>query len=287
MNFSLKHLAKQITPPVIWDAVRKGLVKPERPFTYEGRFDSFDSAYHKYPEATNYHSGVSEAAEYESAKTKLEAFNKGDDPQDAAHLTRLNFLPTLLSLYDKEIISILDVGGGLGTSFIDLKYCIPEKSISMTVLELPNVAKSGAKLFEGHKDIQFVDKMPLGKDRFDLVHFGSSLQYCQNYQDTIKKAASLNPQIIAISYTAMGPALTFVAVQLNMPGRVIPRLVFNKKELLKMLEDEGYMLIHQSVYFRDGISFVNYASPINETRHWNIVFRRKTAEEQNEAIKKI
>jgi putative methyltransferase (TIGR04325 family) len=270
----IKNVIKQVTPPIIWNALRKRLA-PSRPaVTYEGQFKSFEEVRRQYPESTNYHSPASEAEEFDQAAWKLKRFESGELPEEGITLHRLNFLPTLLSFHFADGISVLDVGGGLGVSFIDLMFSLPGKPISMTVLELPATAAQGRELFHAYKDISFVDSLPGPDAHFDVVYFGSSLQYFEDYRGFLKRITDLKPEIVAISDTTMGDAAAFVAAQVNMAGRVIPRLVFNLPELVRFFSSNGYALLHKSLNHSDFHNFANYEPPISGTGHWNLVFRR-------------
>jgi len=270
----MKRLLKQVIPPFLWDMARRKLTAAPVRVTYEGRFESFEEVARKYHDFTSYHSSVSEEAELEEGRKRLGRFESGKAPEDTVTLPRLNFLPTLLSAYPGEKTAILDVGGGLGISFLDLKFSLPQRDFTMTVLELPSMIQRGSDLFENYPEIDFSSSLSDEGRGIDVVHFGSSLQYFEDYQGILKRVADLHPDLIVISDTTMGDADSFVAAQVNMAERVIPRMVFNRKELEGICADQGYDLVHRSVNYSQGLSFSNYDAPVSETRHWNLVFQR-------------
>ena len=274
MNPNIKTLIKGITPPLLWDAVRGMAVDVKPPVTYEGTFKTFDEVRRHYPETTNYHSADSEAEEYELAAGKLAHFQNGDIPEEGVTLPRLNFLPALLSLHGADTVSVLDVGGGLGVSFIDLMFSLPGKPVSMTVMELPETAARGRELFRDCKGISFIDTFPGPAAKFDVIYFGSSLQYFEDYRGILEQAMDLKPGLVVIADTTMGEGATFVAAQVNMANRVIPRMVFNLPEVVGLFVSKGFGLLHKSVNPEGAHNFSNYAPPVSGTRHWNLVFRR-------------
>ena len=274
MNPKIKKLIKGITPPLLWDAVRGVAVGTKPPVTYEGIFETFDEVRRHYPSTTNYHSERSEAEEFEQAAGKLRLFVNGKIPEEGITLPRMNFLPALLSLHPGEKVSVLDVGGGLGVSFINLMFSLPGRLTSMTVMELPATAARGRELFRDYEGISFIDALPGPKARFDVVYFGSSLQYFEDYRGILRQAMDLKPDLIAIIDTTMGDGATFVAAQINMKNRVIPRMVFNRAEMVGLFISNGYGLLHKSINPNGNHNFANYASPVSDTRHWNLVFRR-------------
>ena len=269
-----KKLIKGITPPLLWDAVRSMAVDTKPPVTYEGDFKTFDEVRRHYPETTNYHSEASETDEFKQAIRKLERFVNGEIPEEGITLPRLNFLPTLLSLLAGKDISVLDVGGGLGVSFIDLMFSLPGKPVSMTVMELPETAARGRDLFRDYNDISFIDTFPGPDAKFDVIYFGSSLQYFEDYRGILGQAMDLNPGLVVIADTTMGEGATFIAAQVNMAHRVIPRMVFNLPEVVELFVSKGFGLLHKSVNPEGAHNFSNYAPPVSGTRHWNLVFRR-------------
>lgn len=274
MNSNIKRLIKAATPPFLWDAVRCAVVGPRSPVTYEGTFKTFEEVRCYYPKSAAYHSADSEAEEYKLALAKLSHFHDGYIPEETDALPRLNFLPTLLSLHSSKTVSVLDVGGGLGVSFIDLMFSLPEKNFSMTVMELTETAKRGRELFRDCKGISFTDMFPSPAVKFDVIYFGSSLQYFEDYRGILQQAINLSPELIAIADTTMGEGASFVAAQVNMSNRVIPRMVFNLHEVAELFISRGFGLIHKSVNPAGANKFSNYAPPISRTRHWNLAFAR-------------
>ena len=212
--------------------------------------------------------------EIDQALNKLERFRNGDIPEEGVTLPRLNFLPTLLSLHPKESPSVLDVGGGAGISFIDLMFSLPGKSVSMTVLELPETAARARGILCDYHGLSFTDVFPGAEARFDVVYFGSSLQYFEDYRGILGRVMGLQAGLVVIADTTMGDGPTFVAAQVNMANRVIPRMVFNLSELTAVFAEGGYALLHKSINPDANHNFSNYPPPVSETRHWNLVFRR-------------
>lgn len=274
MKSKIFQFIKQFTPPIIWGFVRRLVVPAPTRHTYTGMFSSFSEVSASFSDATNYHSGESELVEVEGATCKLLKYESSQVPEEGPTLQRLNFLPTVLSTLRRNSLNILDVGGGLGTTFIDLKFCLPNKAILMTVVELPSVVENGRKIFRRYPDIKFVSAFPKDRSGFDVIYFGSSLQYFENYTLILNDSAHLGPEFIVIADTTMGPAPSFVCAQINMQDRAIPRMAFNKSELIELLDKCNYRLVHQSINYAPANSFDNYELPASLTAHWNLVFQR-------------
>lgn len=275
MNQKIKMLIKGLIPPVLWDALRSRIVHTRSAVTYEGQFRTFEEVRLHYPEFTNYHSAASELQEVECARKKLKCFEEKKWPEDSPALSRLNFLPCLLTLFQSNTISVLDIGGGYGETFLSLKGALPGRHVRVTVVELPATVECAAEVFCDDPDIRFVERIPEGGEKFDAIHFGSSLQYFENYREILDRVIALDPGLLVISDTTMGEAETFVAAQVNMAGRAIPRLVFNRAEVTGHIVSQGLGLLHVSANFSGGLDFSNYEHPISATAHWNMVFGRK------------
>jgi putative methyltransferase (TIGR04325 family) len=268
---------KQFIPPIVWNGVRNLLVPKPASLTYMGCYSSFADVVAAFPSSTGYHTENSEEIEIFEAQNRLMRFESGDLPEYGPTLSRKNFLPILLSLAPSDEVTILDVGGGMGNTFLDLKFSLPGKKFTMTVVELQTIAESSKVLFARYPEIEFVSGFPIGgRMTFDVVYFGSSLQYFENYVAILEQVSSLAPDMIVIADTTIGSAPTFACAQVNMIGRVIPRIVFNKEELIKILLRLGYRLTHQSVNYSREHVFDNYDEPARSTVHWNLLFQRDT-----------
>lgn len=275
MKSGILRICRQCTPPIIWNFLRRMIIGyPPKNVTYTGMFTSFSEVSKNVLGTTNYHSEQSERTEVEEAQYKLLKYESGQVPETGATLPRRNFLPTALSFSSRKFMSILDVGGGLGTTFIDLKFSLPTKSIAVTIVELPSVVEVAREIFQKYPDIRFVSAFPKGDGYFDVIYFGSSLQYFENYISILQDSAALGPEFVVIADTTIGPAPSFACAQINMHGRVIPRMVFNMSELVATFAQHNYHLVHQSINYSPAHVFDNYAPPAGLTAHWNLVFQR-------------
>ena len=91
----------------------------------------------------------------------------------------------------------------------------------------------------------------------------------------LREVMSYQPPFIVISDTPMGNIDTFACAQINMPGIVIPRWVFNQNEIDLILKSGGYELIHESGNYYPFHNFNNYPSNYQGIAHKNIIFMRK------------
>jgi putative methyltransferase (TIGR04325 family) len=110
------------------------------------------------------------------------------------------FIP--FSFLKSEDLSILDFGGGGGSTFtLAQKYFGPIIK-SWTIVETPQMVKSAAISY--HPKLNFVsDIRGLNPLLYDLVIFSSSLQYCDDPEAVLRSVAMLEAEYIWITRTAI------------------------------------------------------------------------------------
>lgn len=188
---------------------------------------------------------------------------------------RTNFLPTLLSMFPREKIRVLDIGGGLNNSYEYLKYSI-KKEIHVTVFDQSPTVKNGMKLYFENSEIKFTDRLPMAGEYFDVVYFGSSLQYFSDFRSLMHEISKLNPVLIVVTDSSFGVVKSFACKQINMPDVEIPYMVINRDEFELVSEECGYKCIHQSINLDAIQNFENYQQPYNLTKSFNFVLQKVT-----------
>lgn len=121
-----------------------------------------------------------------------------------------------------------------------------------------------------------VNLSDLKNRNFDVVYFGSSLQYFEDYRESILLALKGSLQVVLIADTPVGDLETFVTCQINMEYRKIPRWVFSLSEIKEIFKDEEYELIEiASVDWHSNIhNFLNFPEEYHHISHKNMVFSR-------------
>lgn len=109
----------------------------------------------------------------------------------------------------------------------------------------------------------------------DIVYYGSSLQYFDDNSKILTEAIQYKPRYVIVSDAPMGVQETFACAQVNMPGIVIPRWVFNQNEIIRLFDYGGYELIHESANYYPFHNFYSYREPYQSIMHKNLIFVRK------------
>ena len=134
-------------------------------------------------------------------------------------------------------------------------------------MELPATCRLGRKIIP---EVKFVSKIPT--KHFDVVMFCSSLQYFEQYKCVIAEALQGMPDLFILTDTPSGSAATFVCAQINIVNRAIPIWIFNRIELIELIEAFGYKLRMKSLSHFPFHNFDNYEMNSSETYFTNFIF---------------
>ncbi len=147
-----------------------------------------------------------------------------------------------LASREARTLRILDYGGGLGYYYCVARAVLPGVAIEYHCKEVPAMVREGRRLNPGviwHEDDSCLD------EAYDLVMFGSSLQYLRQWRQQVKLAARATTRY---AYFADTPIVTgvpgFLALQ-RLRGAAMPYQVLNKADLLAALADAGLCLLRE------------------------------------------
>lgn len=160
----------------------------------------------------------------------------------------LPFLVALVSERSKKGgVGILDFGGGLGFTYIPVIYGCLKQSIDYHIVESKNICQVGRCIFKDDRRIHFHPSLPKKRQRIDIVHLGSSLQYIDDWKALIKNLAGYNPQYFLFTDLIAGNIPTYVTIQ-NYYDSKIPSRFFNVKEVVNQMSSVGFWLLFNSIY---------------------------------------
>jgi putative methyltransferase (TIGR04325 family) len=238
--------------------------------TYEGTFNNFSEVLSTYKENVGYVS-----KEYLISEGNKVSEILANPPEVYKGNNRDNYLLHLLSSIPHDKIRILDVGSGFGLTFLFLNSNL-QKEIEYTGVDLEEISDIALQNFAHHRNFHQVNLSNLRNRNFDVVYFGSSLQYFEDYRKTLLLTLASSPQIVLIADTPVGNLETFVTCQVNMKNRKIPRWVFSISEIKEIFKDKEYELIEiASVDWHSDIhNFLNFSEEYHHISHKNLVFSR-------------
>ncbi len=212
---------------------------------WEGMYPSFEAAK---AESTVFEGDVWLDKVVARAKSALERSTGGAIPPVAT--TTEYALPFVAAMAAKrgQPLRVLDFGGGLGTSYPPLRGMLPkEQPVDFVVVENEAVCARGRDVFAALPEVRFVSELPKPPERFDLVHFGSSLHYVDDWRGVLRAAAALRPQHMLFADLTAADNRSLVTVQ-RFHGRRIPVRFWNVDEFIAALAELGFGLVFKSRY---------------------------------------
>ena len=186
---------------------------------------------------------------------------------------RESFLCHALTLFPSKEINVLDIGGGLRPCYFTLNYSLTQK-IKCHVIEFENIVKGAREIYDNIEDLTYSSNYPENKT-FDVVYFGSSIQYFDDLSGLFEKIKNYQPKLIVISYTSFAEEhKTFTTGTYTFHRKFItPTTVYNINEFIDFFSKNNYEIKHKSIMFRIHLSFKDSLGV--KTRLYNLVFEKK------------
>ena len=184
-----------------------------------------------------------------SKTLKLLEVGKSELTIPANVVYRSSLLPFLASLFgeEREQVSILDFGGGLGITFIPVASGLAGKALEYHIVESEIICEKGARIFKNDARIHFHPSLPELIKEIDIVHLGSSLQYIEDWKGLLQRLAYYRPRYILLTDLTAGDIPPFASAQ-NYYGSKIPCWFFNINEIIQHMIDLGFNLLFKSTY---------------------------------------
>lgn len=269
-----RDLVNQLVPPVLMNLIQRPLTPSNAPFIWKGIYAHFRDV----PVMGQGHAAT-EYIEHTRNHTRfVQNQFKSGSPQPPEIPSDFALFPLLASIigFQKRQLSILDVGGGLGLSYIYLRASAPcLETIRYAVVEVEQVSRVGSEIFNGDHQIQFLRKFPSDDEAgtFDLVQFCSSLQYIEDYESALIQAFSYRPRFLYLLKIPVGDFPTFATAQYNLPGSVVPVWFINHQKLVSLCKEHGYSLVFHSTHDR-AFDTTNFDPAYRISRYSHLLFAK-------------
>jgi putative methyltransferase (TIGR04325 family) len=174
--------------------------------------------------------------------------------QVESFLSEDTLLPYLVSIISAESASIriLDFGGGLGETYLDLRKALSAgHSIEYHVIETPRMCEQGNSLFADDSQIRFHSALPAELPSVDVIYVSSALQYVEDYGAFLRRLCAYRARFILFVKLSAGAIPTYATAQKNLRGSTVPYWFINIEELTELLRGEGYARIFGNVLARE------------------------------------
>jgi putative methyltransferase (TIGR04325 family) len=151
-----------------------------------------------------------------------------------------------LAAHKKDVLRVLDWGGGLGHYYLLGKAVLPDVKLEFHCKEMQGIADSGRKL---NPEVHWHTEEDCLSRTYDLVMINGSLQYMPDWKDMVRKiAASVDAggYLFLTRLPVVESSGSFVAVQRAYGTRMLHGQ-FNEEEVLGILEGASLVLLREFV----------------------------------------
>ncbi len=169
-------------------------------------------------------------------------------PEVVAYRTSL--LPFLAALMNSKSgkIKILDFGGGLGITYIQvISSLVNNENIEYHIVENEKICKEAERIFRDDEKVHFHTSLPNNSNEVDIVHLSSSLHYIENWKELIIKLADYQPEYFVFVDLPAGDIPTYVTAQ-NYYESKIPVWFFNVNEVINVMSSVDFKLLFKSLF---------------------------------------
>jgi putative methyltransferase (TIGR04325 family) len=271
---NLKRLIRLLLPPLLLNIIKGNREQN----TFEGVYGDFSEI----PDFTAYDSDSSITDGFDEVLVKLNKHQSGQfisAAHDRSQIT--NLLSLLIASASYQKFSVLDYGGGIGSTYIDCLNSINMDGVEYHIFDLPETMEMGRKLFpktastsdKKSYNIYFVDDI-LQIETFDIINMGSVLQYLPDYSTVLLSLIKKKPEYFLITDNFMGDHATFATAQVNMPRRRMAYWVFQLNEIVTLFEKNSYRLQYKSTNYQPFHNFNNFPVEYRINDSCNLLFEK-------------
>ncbi len=264
MNNNLKKVLVEITPPFLKKATQKIIKKFDKTQNYfEWEYIPTGWDYlEDHPEIRGWN--AEEILEvYKKKWPKFLNMTQGVGPLGIMHESDLSSNTDLcghnvvmssayvaaLASHKKDVLKILDWGGGIGHFYLFLKQLLPDINIDYHCKDVPALAGYGQSLFP--RQHFYTDESCL-KGNYDLVLVSTSFQYSCNWQELLGKfACACNGFLYIAELPIVQRAPSFVFIQRPYKFGYNTEYLgwcLNRTEFLDHAQSCGLVLLREFVY---------------------------------------
>ena len=184
----------------------------------------------------------------------------------------------------KKKLKIIDFGGGLGNSYIDLIKKLNFKNLSYTIFDYERVIKETKKILLNNnkvntKYLRFETKLE-NLSNCDILHFGNCLEHIEDFNDIFSKVLKkTRPKIIIISAFYVGSKNNYSTVGKYYGKKFI--LHFKSwKYFNKIIVKLGYNIVYKTKFLpkiKKKWTFYDMSNLPSSSRikyTWNLILER-------------
>lgn len=217
-------------------------------------FDIWDGVYDDFVQVPKCGEGFESKrwteATYAKTKKCLSLLKKDDftNPNTKGNLTPFSIVSSIIYA-KKKSLKVLDFGGGMGLSFLELSSVLPKnKNLTYVIVENNQVNTKSKDIYKKNKKIKFTNVLPKNYN-FDIVYMSSVLQFVENWQELIDTLAKYNAKYFIFNDLPSGNIESTYASAQNHYESKIPCWFFKLDEIVNKMKFNGYEVIFKSNLF--------------------------------------
>ena len=253
-------------PTPEWEYVPEGWARPVPGWDVESVVAEETRKWHEFVAAASTRDPL--AFDYEARELDRSSY--------PAHNTILSFGYVLaLAARDRDRLSLLDWGGGIGHYRVLAEQLLPDTAIDYTCKDMPRLADAGRRL---HPDAEFTSDEAVLDRTFDVVLASASLQYAEDWRGLLERFARASHGYVYVARLPMALASpSHVVVQrAHAHGYATEYLgwVLNRNEFLSGAADSSLTLDRE---FLVSAWFDADGAPERPTGHRSFLFHPNLA----------
>ena len=188
------------------------------------------------------------------------------------------FLASLVSMKMNISIRILDIGGSLGSLYLQHKSILDKfEELEWIILEQKEFVREGNQIFTD-KRLKFIESLSDldGNNKFDIIILSSSIQYFEDIETIINDVKSIKSKIILFLRTPFHEGKNHeIMIQQSKIGikSAYPLRILSRKKFIKSFK-EGYEIIVENAS--------NIEMPFYSNKNTKIIFKNFLLERKDE-----
>ena len=219
-------------------------------YIYKGVFDNYEDCL-KQTNTSFYKSTEYQKKQHKIIRDVISSLknHKSILPFYKQHTQYLTILVSLLR--SKKKIKVLDFGGGWGIGYANCIESLDKdvlKKIDYHIYDLPNLCELGKKKFKDKMKIKdnlkYYDDISKIDKKYDVIFFGSTIQYLKNPLDSVKKLLDKKSKILLFIDLYLTNSKTFFTRQMHYNYQA-PHSFINIKKFESIFKKK-YKIINKS-----------------------------------------
>lgn len=184
------------------------------------------------------------------------------------HIRDILALALIFTKKNKKKIAILDYGSNLLT-ISNLNKKIETKNINFDIFDPFHITKKKKIKIHNINYKIFKNKRKILKKNYDLINFGSSIQYQKNFLDDFQKINLKKTRYIIFTSTPFSLSKTYHTEQLNHSHLI--QTIFSLRELVDKLKFHKFNLLFKS---RNADKYISCKFKKYKTYSLNLIFNK-------------